>query len=71
MGVQLAEARESLQGALSALQQAETMIKDCASLLTPAQRSKLAVHTELHSIEQAKAKINGAIELTGERLGVG
>ena len=69
LSVRLDEATAGLQRALSALQQAETMIKDCSSMLEPAQRSKLSVHYELHQIEQAKAAIGNSIELAGGRVG--
>ena len=65
----LVEAVAGLQGALTALEKAEVVIKDCASLLEPSQRSKLSVHYELHQIEQAKAVIGQSIELAGGRVG--
>jgi hypothetical protein len=64
MGVKVNEAMVAVRAALSALQQAETMIKDCASLLSPAQRVKLAVNSELHQIEQSKARLKGIIEMS-------
>jgi pyridoxine 5'-phosphate synthase PdxJ len=54
-----------MEAGLSALQQAETMIKDCASFLTSEQRVKLSVHSEVYQIEMAKAKMRRAIETYG------
>lgn len=54
-----------MESSLSALGQAETMIKDCASYLTPNQKSKLSVQYELYQIGVAKAQIREAIETYG------
>jgi|PlaIllAssembly_1097288.scaffolds.fasta_scaffold00345_2 hypothetical protein len=67
MKVRLQEMTECLAGILSALEQAETMIKDCASFLTPEQRAKLSVHYELHQIGLAKTKITETIATSGEK----
>jgi len=65
LSVRLEEAHAGLAGALSALTQAETMIKDCSSFLTPEQRIKLAVNTELHQLMQAKVRVKQFIEIAG------
>lgn len=62
--VRLEEAGRGLHRALDALAQAEVMIKDCASFLTPEQRVKLAVGSELYQLEQTKATVKQAIKFT-------
>jgi hypothetical protein len=69
MRLRLEEARAGLQGALSALGQAETMIKDCASYLTREQQAKLSVQYELHQIGLAKAQLGEVLDMTGEKVG--
>jgi hypothetical protein len=65
LSVRLEHTVAHLANSLSALGQAETMIKDCASFLTPEQKAKLSVHYELHQIETAKTQIQEAIEIFG------